>query len=112
MASCANLLEMPDAPEIDVALVYLASDRAIELRLANASEKSVNLSLESKVYSPLATRMVKAAAHGTVSLRWDVSASGNWYDLTLLAGQRFLRRFAGRLETGKNGISDPAMGTR
>lgn len=102
----------PDAPEIDVALVYLASDRAIELRLANASEKSVNLSLESRVYSPLATRMVKAAAHGTVSLRWDVSASGNWYDLTLLAGQRFLRRFAGRLETGKNGISDPAMGTR
>jgi phospholipase C len=38
-----------------------------------------------------------------------VSTSGNWYDLTLQQGQTFVRRFAGRLETGKNGVSDPAM---
>jgi phospholipase C len=99
-----------DAPEIDVALAYRASQRAIELQLANGNAKPVSLSLESAVYGPVATRRIELSAHGTKSLQWDVSASGNWYDLTLLAGRGFLRRFAGRLETGKNGISDPAMG--
>ena len=99
------------APEMDVALTYLASERAIELQITNGNEKSVRLSLESKVYRPIATRGVEVAAHRTVSLRWDVSRSGNWYDLTLLTKQGFLRRFAGRLETGKNGVSDPAMGS-
>jgi phospholipase C len=40
-----------------------------------------------------------------------VSISGHWYDLTLLTKEGFVRRFAGRLETGKNGVSDPAMGS-
>jgi phospholipase C len=39
-----------------------------------------------------------------------LSKSGNWYDLTARTDQGFLRRFAGRLETGKDGVSDPAVG--
>jgi phospholipase C len=99
-----------DTPEIDVALAYRPAERAIELQLANRNEKPVSISLESKVYRPVAARKVEVSSHGTVLLRWDVSKSGDWYDLTLLAGQGFVRRFAGRLETGKNGISDPMMG--
>jgi phospholipase C len=99
-----------DTPEIDVALAYRASERAVELQLANGNEKPVSLSLESRVYGPVTTRKIELSAHETKSLQWDLSTSGNWYDLTLLAGRGFLRRFAGRLETGKNGISDPAMG--
>ncbi len=34
---------------------------------------------------------------------------GNWYDITLLTAQGFGRRFAGRMETRKNSVSDPAM---
>jgi phospholipase C len=100
----------PDTPEIDVALVYRASARAIELQLTNPNEKSVVLSLESPVDRPVTTRESELAARATVSPRWDVSASGNWYDLTLRTKSGFMRRFAGRLETGKNGVSDPAMG--
>ena len=99
-----------DGPEIDLALAYRPAERSIELQLANRNEKPASLSLESRVYGPFAARKVELSAHGTASLRWDVSTSGNWYDLTLLAGQGFVRRFAGRLETGKNGISDPMMG--
>ena len=40
---------------------------------------------------------------------WDASFSGNWYDLTLSTAPVFVRRFAGRLERGKNRFSDPAM---
>jgi phospholipase C len=43
-------------------------------------------------------------------VQWDVSKSGNWYDLALTAAHGFARRFAGRLETGNNSVSDPAMG--
>jgi len=44
------------------------------------------------------------------ALDWDVAPSGNWYDITLDAGSGFTRRFAGRIETGKDSVSDPAMG--
>jgi phospholipase C len=45
-------------------------------------------------------------------LPFGLRESGHWYDLTLsvegVAG--FSRRFAGRVETGRHGISDPALG--
>jgi len=100
-----------EAAEIDVALLYLAPERAIELQLINENEQSVSLLLESKIYSPLATRNIEVTARRTVSLRWDLSTSGNWYDLSLSTKQGFVRRFAGRLETGKDSVSDPAMGS-
>jgi phospholipase C len=41
-----------------------------------------------------------------------VADSGNWYDfvVTCAASPGFVRRFAGRMETGKDAVSDPAMG--
>jgi phospholipase C len=43
---------------------------------------------------------------------WSVIRSGCWYDFSVtcpsLGG--WLRRFAGRLETGRHGVSDPAFG--
>ncbi len=94
----------------DVALAYHPLERAIELRFANHGDRSESFALESKVYAPLGKRTVKVSAHGAASLTWDVSKSGNWYDLTLKSGQGFTRRFAGWLETGKNTVSDPATG--
>ena len=99
-----------DISGIDVTLAYRPLQRAIELQFANRNDKAVRLSLESGVYGPITTRAIVVSAHGAKSLRWDVSTSGNWYDLALQAGQGFSRRFAGRLETGKNSVSDPAMG--
>lgn len=40
---------------------------------------------------------------------WSIIDSGNGYDFTVTGPMDFERRFAGRLETGKHGISDPAM---
>jgi phospholipase C len=39
--------------------------------------------------------------------------SANWYDFSVTEASEnsYLRRFAGRVETGKDGLSDPAMGT-
>ena len=46
----------------------------------------------------------------TIEHDWDVTRAGNWYDLTLTVGP-VTRGFAGRLETGRDGVSDPAFGT-
>ena len=66
--------------------------------------------MESEVYAPLSKSIVKVCAHAAASLQWGVSKSGNWYDLRLKSARGFTHRFAGRLETGKNTVSDPATG--
>ena len=43
--------------------------------------------------------------------RWNIRASGHWYDFTLRVPQLpgFSRRFAGRMETGAPSTTDPAQ---
>ncbi|EXC25076.1 hypothetical protein J552_4606, partial [Acinetobacter baumannii 951631] len=45
-------------------------------------------------------------------LVWDMSEFGGWYDftVTLADDATFSRRFAGRIETQEDSISDPYMG--
>lgn len=42
---------------------------------------------------------------------WPLDESGHWDDFTVRVAElpAFTRRFAGRVETGDHGISDPAM---
>lgn len=42
---------------------------------------------------------------------WTLKDSGNWYDFSIgiKGNSGYLRRFAGRVETSKHTISDPAM---
>jgi len=98
-------------PATGVVLTYLPAARALELHLSNPGNQPIGLSLESRVYDPVSARKLTVSAQDRASLRWDVSKSGNWYDLALRTERGFLRRFAGRLETGKDSISDPAMGS-
>jgi phospholipase C len=48
----------------------------------------------------------------TQSLYWNLESTGCWYDLivTCDADPSFVRRLAGRVETGRHSVSDPAMG--
>jgi phospholipase C len=47
--------------------------------------------------------------HAAVERRLSLESSAGWYDFTIRAGT-FERRFAGRLENGRDSVSDPAMG--
>ncbi|SCX45726.1 phosphocholine-specific phospholipase C [Variovorax sp. EL159] len=56
-----------------------------------------------------------ALAPGQIQVQqWDLAYSKHWYDFSVSAnvddGTTYLRRFAGRVETGTDGVSDPAMG--
>jgi phospholipase C len=57
------------------------------------------------------TKQVAAAARG--SIRISTAKSHRWYDLSVrVAGApKFERRFAGRIETGAWGFSDPRIGS-
>jgi phospholipase C len=91
-------------------LTYHPDSRKIGLAL-HTGGAGRTFSLTSQVYQPVANRRMALPANARRSLSWEVSSSGNWYDLTLTADRGFVRRFAGRLETGKDSVSDPAMGT-
>jgi phospholipase C len=100
----------PAATGIDMALTYQPAQRAVALQILNRNDQPIRVTVQSRTYAPFAENTLEIAAKGTASHRWDLSKSGNWYDLTARTDQGFLRRFAGRLETGKDGVSDPAMG--
>jgi phospholipase C len=43
-------------------------------------------------------------------LSLSLQTTSNWYDFTASAAS-FTRRFAGRMETGKDGVSNPVFAT-
>ncbi|MBO0726826.1 MAG: DUF756 domain-containing protein, partial [Blastocatellia bacterium] len=83
----------------------------IELRITNLSrESSCTVEITDLAYKQAKQTKIIAPS-GTVSIPLDLERSSNWYDFSLkISGvEGFEKRYAGRVETGKIGISDPAM---
>ncbi|MDX3531247.1 DUF756 domain-containing protein, partial [Streptomyces sp. ID05-39B] len=59
------------------------------------------------------TATVRAEVGAVLRRTVDLSGSRRWYDLTLtsVADPSFQRRFAGHVENGRPGVSDPAIVT-
>ena len=55
---------------------------------------------------------LRFTGRGEQSLYWNLDATGWWYDLVVTSDvdPSFLRRLAGRMETGRHSVSDPGMG--
>lgn len=99
------------APDIQAS--YDAPGALLRLTLTNPGKRAVEFHIADAAYGQRAqTRRVAAGA--TSQCDWDVGRLGGWYDcavtLTDTPAATFLRRLAGRLETGKPSTSDPAMG--
>jgi phospholipase C len=60
----------------------------------------------------LRTREVSVDGRSDVRVAWPLEASDQWYDLavTVSGAPEFLRRFAGKVETGRPGLTDPGIG--
>jgi phospholipase C len=50
------------------------------------------------------------APGSSASQTWALASSHGWYDLTARGDGGWVRRLAGRIETGRDSVSDPAMG--
>ena len=64
----------------------------------------------SDVYGHAETRHYELLPGAAIEDRWSLNLSSGWHDLSITssADSLFLRRFAGHLETGRPGTSDPA----
>ncbi|HEX4849422.1 MAG TPA: phospholipase domain-containing protein, partial [Puia sp.] len=103
-----------DAPDILFQYEKNASGKLtgdILLRILNNSQKELTIDIVHHAYgSATQSKPVKAGSQISIPIRLDHSS--NWYDFSVrLKGiDNFEKRYAGRVETGKAGISDPAMG--
>ncbi|MFF3884441.1 phosphocholine-specific phospholipase C [Streptomyces sp. NPDC001914] len=81
----------------------------VELTLVNKGAATATLRLTNGYGGP--SRVLRVRAGETLKHTVDLAASRCWYDLTVTVdGQAgFLRRFAGHVENGRPGVSDPAL---
>jgi len=81
------------------------------LKAVNRSRQPKHLAIRDNAYGA-ADLALTVAPRGTVELPVDLAASHQWYDLTVSVtdapGTEV--RFAGHIETGRNSVTDPAMG--
>ncbi|MET0390225.1 MAG: phospholipase C, phosphocholine-specific [Polyangiales bacterium] len=98
------------APRLHVR--YDARCGEIALTLHNPSAGDLTLKLTDNAYALIDDETVTLAANSELSRTIALADSGHWYDLSVeLTDQpRYLRRVAGRVETGRDSISDPALG--
>ncbi|MFF4296538.1 phosphocholine-specific phospholipase C [Streptomyces vinaceus] len=83
----------------------------LKLTLTNSAAAAVDLTV-TNAYGG-ATQTLRVAAGGTATYTADLSTTGRWYDVKVVSASdtTFLRRFAGHVETGAAGLSDPALKT-
>jgi phospholipase C len=94
---------------LEVDAVYVRGD--LEIVLRNHGIEPVELVLRANAYTRDEHRAVVPGGQERVR-RWPLERSARWYDVTVSAPSLpgFRRRFAGRVETGRDSLSDPAMG--
>lgn len=99
----------PAAPEPEIEIAYSHGDLAITLH--NRGALPCEFVMTANAYSD--ERHAVTVPAGQARMRpWSLGHSARWYDITVevrdLPG--FRRRFAGRVETGRDSLSDPALG--
>jgi phospholipase C len=98
-------------PLPEIVLAYEPATRQLRVQLTNAGPVAAVFSVTANAYYPATPATAAVVARGTSSLALPLAASGGWYDFSArVTGQAdFSRRFAGRLESGADSTSDPAM---
>jgi phospholipase C len=95
---------------LSVRTSYEKQFETVELEIHNRTNKSQNVTVVEAYSGNTAKRNVQA--HDVWSHNFDVKKSFGWYDfrVTTDADSAFETQAAGHLETGKDSITDPAIG--
>lgn len=101
--------KIADTEEPEITLDYDHGKGGVSVSVHNPGDSPVNAVITSNAYAYEGPWSLKIAPGKTKKNKWSLKSSGNWYDFSVKAGNRYLRRFAGRVETGRPGVSDPAM---
>ena len=98
------------APQVSA--VTRANGPGLALTLTNPADHPVTLQVRPVAYAGVLRPWTVTLSPGTARThRWSLTRTGGWYDLAVTAPghEGFLRRLAGKVETGHPGITDPAM---
>lgn len=95
--------------EPEITLDYDHRKGGLMVVVHNPENSPVVVTLASNAYDYGGPWTFKVAAGKSKNMKWSLKSSGNWYDFSVTVDIGYLRRFAGRVETGRPGVSDPAM---
>ncbi len=98
--------------DIEVEVRYDVASEKIALYLSNSGAESADYIITANAYFDREPWAGTVAANGKSEHHWPLHSSSHWYDFTLTLNNvsGYSRRFTGHMETGKAGISDPALG--
>jgi len=84
---------------------------AIVISLRNVGAAACTLTVRPNAYLAPVVRRRRLEPGAAVDDLWVIGSSHHWYDLVVTdhSDPTFLRRLAGRMETGRPGFSDPAL---
>jgi phospholipase C len=95
-----------------VAVGYDRAEMRLTLTLGNGAAAPIHATVTPNAYQPTHAPWTALLAPGSTQAHaWPLERTGGWYDLTVAAPDvpGWLVRLAGRLETGRDSITDPAM---
>jgi phospholipase C len=100
------------APEIRV--MYDAVRGDVGIRMRNGGTGRCTFEVEANAYEKNGDETVRVGGKAEREQFWSLRQTARWYDFTVTVAELpgYLRRFAGRVENGRDGHSDPAMGGR
>lgn len=93
----------------EVTARHRASDGSVELTMTNAGSGDCHVTVTNAYGGQGQTFTVRAGS--SVVHTVDLRSTRRWYDLSVVSDtdSAFLRRFAGHVENGRPGVSDPAI---
>ena len=93
-----------------VTVCYEITQGNLSLNLSNAGATPSTFTITDNRYG-MSRQTVTVAAGLTVQTAWSLASSKRWYDISVTSGTdaHYLRQFAGYVETGTAGVTDPSM---
>lgn len=95
-------------PQPEVRLI--PHDGSLELALNNPGVQAATVTIARCPYTQSGPWRIELPPGESHRQAFDTLSSGGWYDLVLESAHGWQRRLAGRLETGRDSVSDPLMG--
>jgi phospholipase C len=97
-------------PEVNASYGSFSGD--VSIKLLNRGLTACTFAVTPNAYFREEGVRVPVAAQGEHTLHFSLHHSAHWYDLSVRVEQSasFLRRLAGRVETGRDGYTDPENG--
>lgn len=104
--------ELPAAARPEVRLCYDTRAGDIYLKMRNDGMATCTFVVSPRAYRTDGPWLFSVDPGQEIEQGWSLADSAAWYDFEVTTAEDpvFLRRFAGRVETGRHGLSDPAMG--